>query len=205
MQTDAPEMIYYPMVNTDEDDEAGWIPNTMSFAISTAVPPTTLAAPIRQAIWSLDPNLPIANVQTTAAIVSDSTARTAFTMLLLSIAAAVALLLGTVGIYGVVSYVVSQRTQEIGVRMALGATQGEVSRMVVRQGLAIASAGVVTGLIGAFALTRLMSGLLFGVSSTDPMTFAAVAGLLFAVTVAASYIPARRAAGVDPMEALRYE
>jgi predicted permease len=205
LQANAPEMIYYPMVSPGGDDEAGWIPNTMSFAIRTAVPPTTLATPIRQAIWSLDPHLPIANVQTTAAIVSDSTARTAFTMLLLTIAAAVALLLGTVGIYGVVSYVVSQRTREIGVRMALGATQGEVGRMVVRQGLAIASAGVVIGLIGAFALTRLMSALLFGVSSTDPMTFAAVAALLFAVTVAASYIPARRAAGVDPMEALRYE
>ncbi len=126
-------------------------------------------------------------------------------MLLLSIAAAVALLLGTVGLYGVISYVVSQRTQEIGVRMALGAGRGQVSRMVVRQGLGVALAGIVAGLAGAAGVTRLLEASLFGVESTDPLTFGVVSLLLFAVAVIASYLPARRAASVDPLAALHYE
>ena len=134
-----------------------------------------------------------------------SVARTSFTMLLLAIAAAVALLLGAVGIYGVISYVVSQRTREIGARMALGAGRRDISRMVLREGLAITLLGIGIGIAGALAVTRLMLALLFSVSPTDPATFAAVPMLLAGVALLASWLPARRAASVEPLEAIRYE
>ncbi len=206
---DPTETIYYPMVNPpypgDGEDAEARAPRTMSLAIRTSVPPESLAAAARQAIWAADPDLPVANVRTLAEITAGDSARTGFTMLLLSIAAAVALLLGTVGLYGVISYVVSQRTQEIGVRMALGAGRGQVSRMVVRQGLGVALAGIAAGLAAAAGASRLLEASLFGVGATDPLTFAAVALLLFAVAAAASYLPARRAASVDPLAALHYE
>ncbi len=126
-------------------------------------------------------------------------------MLLLGIAAVVALILGTVGIYGVISYVVSQRTREIGVRMALGAREQDVSLMVIKQGATMALVGVAVGLVGAFGLTRLMASLLYGVAPTDPVTFGSVALLLMVVAVAACFFPARRAARVQPVEALHYE
>jgi len=126
-------------------------------------------------------------------------------MLLLGIAAVVALILGTVGIYGVISYVVSQRTREIGVRMALGAREHEVSLMVIKQGATMALVGVAVGLAGAFGLTRLMASLLYGVAPTDPVTFGGVALLLMVVALAACFFPARRAARVQPVEALHYE
>ena len=124
---------------------------------------------------------------------------------MLAIAAAVALILGVVGIYGVISYIVSQRTREIGVRMALGAAQSDVSRMVLRQGMILAGSGLVVGLLAAAGLTRLMGSLLYGVEATDPVTFATVAGLLGGVALIASYLPALRAARTDPVEALRFE
>ncbi len=132
-------------------------------------------------------------------------ARTSFTLVMLGIAAAVALALGIVGIYGVISYVVSQRTREIGVRMALGADRRDVSRMVLRQAMILAAVGVVIGLVAAAGLTRLMSSLLFGVEPTDPVTFGVVAALLIAVALVASYLPALRASRTDPLEALRFE
>jgi ABC-type antimicrobial peptide transport system permease subunit len=132
-------------------------------------------------------------------------ARTSFTMVLLAIAAVVALILGSVGIYGVISYVVSQRTREIGVRIALGAQRADVSRLVLRQGLILAVSGVGLGLVAALGLTRLMSSLLFGVAAADPVTYGAVALTLTGVALLASYLPAARAAGVDPNEALRWE
>lgn len=134
-----------------------------------------------------------------------SMARVSFTMFLLAIGAVVALTLGAVGIYGVISYIVSQRTQEIGVRMALGAQPGAVSGMVLKEGMALALLGIAIGLAGSFAVTRFMRALLFEVSTTDPATFAAVPVLLAAVALLASYLPARRAAGVEPLEAIRYE
>ena len=139
------------------------------------------------------------------AIVAASMARTSYTMILLAIAAGVALVLGAVGIYGVISYIVSQRTREIGIRMALGAERSGVSRMVVAQGMRIAAIGVALGVLGALAATRLMTALLFGVESHDPATFAGLSLFLLAVAALASYIPARRAASVSPVQALHYE
>jgi ABC-type antimicrobial peptide transport system permease subunit len=156
-------------------------------------------------VWSVNPNLPVARVRTMDEYVQRSMARTSFTLVMLGIAAAVALFLGSVGIYGVISYVVSQRTREIGVRMAMGAEQRDVSRMVLKQALTLAGAGVVIGVAGAMGLTRLMSSLLFGVSAMDPVTFGSVAVVLSAVVLLASYVPARRAAKVDPVVALRFE
>jgi len=149
--------------------------------------------------------IPLAGPRTIDAIFRDATARTSFTMAVLGAASGVALLLGLVGIYGVISYVVSQRTREIGVRMALGASGGSVRGMVVRQGLALAAVGVVLGLIGATFASRLLESLLYDVSATDPATYAVVAAALVAVAAVASWLPALRAASVDPSIALRAE
>ena len=138
-------------------------------------------------------------------VLRDATSRAGFTMLMLGIAAGVALLLGAVGLYGVISYGVTQRRQEIGVRMALGAPAGGVRRMVVRQGAVVAGVGLAVGFVAALGLTRLLEALLFEVSPTDPPTFGLVVALLFVVSVVASWIPARRAASVDPAIALRAE
>jgi ABC-type antimicrobial peptide transport system permease subunit len=134
-----------------------------------------------------------------------STNRTSFTLVMLAIAAGVALLLGAIGIYGVVAYTVSQRTREIGIRMAMGALEGEVARMVLRQGMALAGAGILLGLVGALGLTRLMEALLFGISALDPVTFGAVSGMLALVALLATWLPARRASRTDPAEAIRYD
>ena len=134
-----------------------------------------------------------------------SVARTSFTLVMLGIAGAMALVLGIIGIYGVISYTVSQRQREIGIRLALGAQRGNVVQMVLRQGANMAMLGVAIGMGVALALTRLMASLLFGVTAHDPMTFAAVAALLLFVTLLACYVPARRASKVDPIVALRWE
>jgi ABC-type antimicrobial peptide transport system permease subunit len=132
-------------------------------------------------------------------------ARTSFSLVMLGIAAVVALILGTIGIYGVISYIVSQRTRELGVRMALGAEGSHVKGMVLRQGLVLSGIGVGIGLVSAFGLTRLMEALLYGVDPVDPLTFGAVAVGLTTVAMVASYLPAQRAAKVDPVEAIRIE
>ncbi len=160
---------------------------------------------VRDAIWAVNSNLPLSRVATMADMLRGSMARTSFTLVMLGIAAAVALLLGVVGVYGVVSYVVSQRSREIGVRIALGATAAEVTGMVLRLGLGFALVGVALGLAAAYGLTRLMTALLYGVNAVDPVTFGTVALSLTAVVLLASYLPARRASRVDPMETLRVE
>jgi ABC-type antimicrobial peptide transport system permease subunit len=158
---------------------------------------------ISRAVWSVNPNLPVADVHTLQEIYTKSLARTSFTLVMLAIAGAMALLLGVVGIYGVISYSVSQRTREIGIRMALGARKDELTRMFVGQGLRLAVIGVACGLVAALGLTRLMKSLLFEVNPMDPLTFISVAlGLVLSAAVA-SYLPALRATTVDPMEALR--
>jgi ABC-type antimicrobial peptide transport system permease subunit len=154
-------------------------------------------------VWSIDPNVPITHVLTLEELVRDSRAPMAFSMSLLLVASALAVLLGAVGTYGVVSYVVSQRTQEIGVRMALGALRSQVRTMILRDGLETALPGLLLGLLAAFALTRTMSSLLFSVSPLDLWSFVLAPLLLLAVAVASSLLPAERAAKVNPLTALR--
>jgi len=165
----------------------------------------TLLKEIQQAVWAVNPNLPVANVRTLEEIQSRSMAQTSFALVMLAIAAGVALLLGVVGIYGVISYIATQRTREIGIRMALGAAQRDVSRLFLRHGVVLAACGIVLGLAGAAALTRFMETLLFGVQPLDWVTYAAVAAGLGLTALVASYLPAARAARVDPAVALRFE
>jgi putative ABC transport system permease protein len=167
--------------------------------------PAAMAPAMKEAAWSFDRNLAISQVVTMDGVVAEATAQPRFEMLLLSIFAGVALVLATVGIYGVISYSVSRRTHEIGVRMSLGASRGNVLLLVVRHGMWLALAGSLTGLGGSLLLSRLMAKLLYGVKPTDPVTFLAVATGLGLVAMFACYIPARRAMRIDPMSALRYE
>jgi putative ABC transport system permease protein len=160
---------------------------------------------VRQAVWSVDRSQPVSNIRTMDEVLAEEVAQRRIGMTLLGAFAALALLLASLGIYGVLSYAVAQRTQEIGIRMALGADRKEVLLMVVADGIRLASAGIAIGLGVSFALTRLMAGLLFGVSASDPRTLGAVTLLLIAVALVACYVPARRAAKVDPMIALRSE
>jgi predicted permease len=166
---------------------------------------TGLVSDLGQAVWSINPNLPLADVRTLQDIYDRSLARTSFTLVMLGSAGGMALLLGIAGIYGVISYSVSQRTREIGIRIALGAQAQTVTRMFVVHGLALAAIGVAIGLAGAFALRRTMSTLLFEIKPDDPLTYVLVSLALVAATGIASYVPALRATSVDPIEALRAE
>jgi ABC-type antimicrobial peptide transport system permease subunit len=171
--------------------------------VRTQVDPLSLAAPVRAAIWDVDADQPIPSVRTMADVFDVELANRNTQTTLVGAFAAVALLLASVGLYGVLSYTVAQRTAEIGLRMALGAQARNVVRHVLRSALGLAGLGIVLGVAGALAVSRLLSSFLFGVSPTDPVTLAGVALLLGLVTVVASYLPARRAASVDPMTALR--
>jgi putative ABC transport system permease protein len=166
--------------------------------------PLNLAPAVRQQVWAINPNLPVVDVISMEQRLAESIASRRFQMQLFGLFAAVALVIATVGIYGVISYTVSQRTHEIGVRMALGAQTSDVLWMVIRQGMILALIGVALGLATALALTRVMKNLLFNVSATDPATFTLIALLLVSVALIASYIPARRATKVDPLQALRH-
>ena len=171
----------------------------------TTTDPASLTSAVNHELHEVDHDLPLYGVITMDQRVSASLARRRFTAILLALFAAFALALATVGIYGVMAYLVNQGTREIGIRMALGATQPTVLRLVVKQGMMLALSGVAIGLIAAFAFDRLVSGLLYGVKSTDPLTFTGIAVLLTIVALVASYIPARRAARIDPMICLRSE
>jgi predicted permease len=202
----APAIAYWPLLMENFWDQKLFAQRNLGYAIRTArAGSPTLLKEIQQAVWSVNPNLPVAAVQTLREIQADSMARTSFALVMLGIAAAVALVLGVVGIYGVISYVATQRTREIGIRMALGAAQSDVSRLFLRHGLVLATIGIVIGAAAAAALSRVMATLLFGVSRLDPATYLVVALGLGGTALLASYIPARRAARVDPAHALRRE
>jgi putative ABC transport system permease protein len=175
----------------------------VSFVIRTSVDPLTLAAAVKREVLAVNRQQPIFNVRSLERMMVDSISRQRFQMILVGTFAAVALLLAAIGLYGVMSYSVSQRTGEIGIRMALGAQPRDVLKLVIGQGLILTLTGLALGMAGALALTRLMAGLLYGVSATDPATFAAIALLLTSVALLASYIPARRAMRIDPLMALR--
>ncbi|HXV61723.1 MAG TPA: FtsX-like permease family protein, partial [Vicinamibacteria bacterium] len=199
-------VVYFPMVVKNMWGAEVLTQRSMVYAIRTErADSPSLLAEVRDAIWSVNPNLPLANVRTLDEILDRSLARTSFTLVMLGIASGVALVLGVVGIYGVISYTVSQRTREIGVRMALGAARRDVSGLVLKHGLGLTAMGILIGLGAAFGLTRLMSALLFGVGPIDPPTYTAVSLALGAVSLAASYLPARRASRLAPTEALRWE
>ncbi|MDQ3252598.1 MAG: FtsX-like permease family protein, partial [Acidobacteriota bacterium] len=177
----------------------------MNLVVRTASDPMSMSAAIRREVQALDRNQPIYNVSTMEQTLDQSLATQRLATTLLALFAGVALILAAVGIYGVMAYSVTQRTHEIGIRMALGAQAGDVLKLVVSQGMLLALLGVGLGLIAAFVLTRLMASLLYGVSATDPVTFVSIALLLALVALVANYIPARRATKIDPMIALRYE
>jgi predicted permease len=178
---------------------------TMYVVVRTTADPMSLAAAVTKEARAMDPNVPVYDVKTMEQLLSESLVRRRFAMLALGLFAVVAMILAAVGIYGVMSYSVAQRTREIGIRVALGAQTRDVVMLVVGQGMLLTVTGVGIGLTGAFILTRVMASLLFGVSATDPLTFAAIALLLAGVALLACYFPARRAMKVDPMVALRYE
>jgi putative ABC transport system permease protein len=177
----------------------------MTLVVRTVTNPSAMSGALRDAALGVDKGLPIYNVKLMDDYLYQSLARRRFNMLLLEIFAVVALLLAAVGIYGVISYSVSQRTHEIGVRMALGARAPDILSMVVRQGLALTLIGAALGISSAFALTRFVSSLLYDISPTDPLTFVVIPLILTGVALAASLVPAARATRVDPMVALRYE
>ncbi len=178
---------------------------TMSVVIRTSVDPAALSSAARRAVLDIDPQLPISNVKTMAQVVSDSLMPQWLSMYLIGAFAGLALLLATVGIYGLTAYSVAQRTHEIGLRMALGARRADVLRMLVRRGLVVALVGVALGLPLAFGVSGVLRGLLYGVKASDPMVFVVVPVLLMLAAALASFVPARRATRVDPIVALRHE
>jgi len=203
----APTIVYWPlMMKQFWGDPVHVIRFPMAFALRTPrAGSEQLATEIRQAVWSVDPNLPVADLGTLVGIYRKSMARVSFTMVMLALAGGMALLLGMIGIYGVISYSVTQKTREIGIRTALGASESQVVGMFVCRGLRLSVVGVTLGLAGAVASTRLMTSLLFGVSALDPATYAAVAAAVIAAAVGASYLPSRGAARAVPLDALRAE
>jgi putative ABC transport system permease protein len=178
---------------------------SMSIVVRSASEPLSLVSAVKSQIQMIDKDLPLDDAETMQQILADSSSGQRFNTLLLTVFAVVALVLAIVGIYGVMSYTVAQRTHEIGIRVAIGAQPRDVFRMVIGQGMMLAMIGVGFGLVGAFGLTRLMTTMLFGVEPTDPATFISIAVLLTAVALVACYIPGRRAAKVNPLVALRYE
>ncbi len=207
VQEKAPQFVYWPSMMSDFRGPGPLdAVRTVTFAVRSGRAGTLgFLSEVREAVWSVSSNLPLASVRTMQEVYDRSVARTSFTLVMLGIAGAMAMVLGIIGIYGVISYTVSQRKHEIGIRLALGAQCRDVLQMVLRQGAKMVLAGVAIGIVAAFGLTSLMKSLLFGVTALDPLTFVAVSLVLIAVAVLACYVPARRATKVDPMVALRHE
>ena len=206
VQTKPPTVVYWPVLMKNFWGDEVFARRYDTYVVrSKRTGSVALLNDLKRAIWSVTPDSPLADVRTLQEIYDKSMARTSFTVIMLGIAGAMALILGLVGIYGVISYSVSQRTREIGIRMALGAQHPQVSGMFVKQGLSLAALGVVVGVASAVALTRFLSSLLFSVKPTDPYTFALAGAGLIAAALLASYIPSRRAMAVNPIETLRSE
>jgi putative ABC transport system permease protein len=206
VQEKAPPEAYYPLLMNDFEGIPMVVQRSISYVVrSERAGSQSLRADVQQAVWSLNATLPLTNVRTLDEIYNKSLARTSFTLVMLAIASAMALLIGLVGIYGVISYSVSQRRREIGIRVALGASRRELARLFVAHGFVLALIGVACGLAGAVALTRVLVSLLFGVNPLDPLTYVTVSLGLLIASIAASYLPTLRAMGVDPIDALRSE
>ena len=202
----APDAAYFPLRMNVFWGNPQFIERDVTFAIrSTRSGSESFLNEVRQAIWSVNPNLPLAEVKTLDQLYKKSMARTSFTLVLLMISAGMALVLGGVGIYGVIAYSVAQRTREIGIRMALGASTSEVSGMFVREGILLTGIGAVCGLIAAASFMRLLETLLFGVHPVDALTYVAMSLLLLLIAFVASYIPSRKASAIDPAIALRLD
>jgi putative ABC transport system permease protein len=201
----APTFDIYLPLRQAHADQVGLLRNNLHWVIRTSTDPLSLATPVRRELQAIDRDVPASSVRTMEQALAAITAPRRFNLFILSIFAAVALLLAVAGIYAVVAYAVTQRTQEIGIRLALGAQQKDLLRLVIAQSMKPALVGVGIGLAAALVLTRLMKGLLFGVSATDPATFALIALLLAFVAFLACLIPALRAARTDPLTALRQE
>ena len=202
----ATAIVYWPLVIENFWTPDSYVQRSISYVVRTDRPQSpSLLKEIQQAVWSVNGSLPVANVRTLTAVMSASMAQTSFALVMLAIAAAVALALGIVGIWGVIAYIASQRTKEIGIRIALGAVTRDVTGLFLRQGLLLAGTGIAIGLVVAGAASRVMSSLLYGISALDPVTYMAVAVCLGGTALVASYVPAARAARTDPAEALRRE
>jgi predicted permease len=200
----APTIVFWPMLMSAFEGDKHWALRNVSYIVrSRRTGSSRFASEIEQAVWSVNSNLPLANVRTMREIYDASLARTSFALVLLGVSGGMALLLGLAGMYAVMSYTVSQRTREIGIRIALGAKSGEVTRLFIVYGASLAAIGIACGLGAALALVRAMSSLLFEVSPMDPLTYGAVSSSLLVVAGLASYLPARRVLSIDPVEALR--
>jgi ABC-type antimicrobial peptide transport system permease subunit len=200
----APKFVCWPLLMANFSGEADSIRRAPALVIRSARAQTAgFIKDVSRAVWSVNPNLPLASVRTLQEIYETSLARTSFALVMLSIAGAMALLLGVAGLYGVIAFAVSQRRREIGIRVALGARPGEVTRLFVTHGLRLAVIGAAIGLAMMLIASRLMTSLLFGVSTMDPVTYAGVATGLIGAALLACYVPAARAAALDPIDALR--
>jgi ABC-type antimicrobial peptide transport system permease subunit len=201
-----PSIIYWPLLLKEFWDNAVYTQRGLGYAIRTSrLQSPGFLTEVQQAVWSVNANLPLARVRTLREIYDDSMSQTSFTLVILGIAAGVTLLLGVVGIYGVIAYVVVQRRREIGIRIALGARAIEVQRMFITRGMLVTGVGLLVGAAAAFGVVRFLSAVLFGVSPFDPPTFAAVIAGLATIALVSTWLPARQATKVDPAVALRGE
>ena len=197
--SEAQQPVYYRPLS-----QVGW-PDAMYVTVRTQISPTNLVAALRREVWAMDPRVPITNVLSAPDLVAAAVAQPRFRTLVLSTFSMFAMLLAVVGIYGVMAYTVGDRTREIGIRMALGAHQGNIVKLVLSNGLGLTAIGVGVGVLAAFGLTRFLESMLFGLAAHDVVTFGVVAIVLGGVSLLATYLPARRAAKIDPLESLRYE
>jgi putative ABC transport system permease protein len=197
-----PPSVYVPFAQAPRPPYEG---RTMTFVVLATGEPSSLVGSVRAAVASVDAGLPLANVRPMTEVEADTANQPRFTTIVMAFFAGAAFLLAAVGLYGILAYSVQQRTREIGVRVALGAGRGEIFRLIVGNGMVLALVGLVIGVPTALAATRMMSGVLTGVTSTDPLTYVAVVAMLTACAFLASYLPARRATRVDPLVALRTE